>query len=327
MNQTFTDKDKGLPRYYRIGNLTLDVASKSLTRANGELISIAGKNYLLLEALAKASPNNLSVDQIHACVWKNTKVSDDTVRQRIKLLRQAIGVNSADEAYIQVAHGEGYSVKAHPIEEHQSLHKMTYRRLTLVTAAVIIVASILAISFLRQDELVVSVKSFTPTEQEDNLLANGFTEELIDKLIPIEGLTVTQYSAVQPRRTKAVIEGNIHKTEDQLSVSVRIVEAQTGEYLWNKKYEEKLPSDIYDVQANIAAHVALILKVTFDDDIYNEIAQGPTANIDAYYDYVRGLGLENAGKKDQAKLAFQSALLADPGFKLAKEALVKLNKI
>lgn len=85
-------------------------------------------------------------------------------------------------------------------------------------------------------------------------------------------------------------------------------------------------TDIYEIQANIAAHVALILKVNFDDAIYKLIAQGPTNNIDAYYYYIQGLALTNSGKQELAKQAFSAALVADPNFTLAKESLNNMTQ-
>jgi DNA-binding winged helix-turn-helix (wHTH) protein/TolB-like protein len=333
MNQMVSAKGERSCCCYQLGSLRIDLKEKKVYRANGSLVEVAGKNFQMLAVLLLASPETVSIAELHEKVWPDRCVGDDTVRQRVKLLRQALSGNSTHDTLIEVDHGNGYSVNATLLTAapHHS-QKLPQKKLIGKIFAVAVLMSLILLSVFNyieniapDNKLRVYVQPFTALQIDDHLLASGFTGELIDKLVPVSGLTVTGQKGNNDKEINAIIEGSIRQAEGLLHIQVRIVDSTNGNYLWVKQYNERLLTDIYEIQANIAAHVALILQVTFDDEIYELILNGPTSNIDAYYHYLRGRGSLIQNDKVLAIREFENSLKADPEFKLAKLALLKLD--
>lgn len=98
----------------RVGSLVLDSGTRQLTR-DGKKIALPRLSYRLFEALALAAPNVISLDQLAELVWPKRVVSPETITQRVKLLRQAIGDDAREPKYIGLVRGQGYRMLA-PVE-------------------------------------------------------------------------------------------------------------------------------------------------------------------------------------------------------------------
>jgi len=94
-----------------IGDLVLDVGRRSVSR-DGRQIDLPKLSFRLLQVLAEAAPNVLSQDDLAERVWPGRVISPDTLTQRVKLLRQAIGDDARDPRYIGLVRGEGYRLLA-----------------------------------------------------------------------------------------------------------------------------------------------------------------------------------------------------------------------
>jgi DNA-binding winged helix-turn-helix (wHTH) protein/Flp pilus assembly protein TadD len=129
--------------YCRIGDLLLDERTGTLSRG-GETIELPRLSFTLLAALARAAPALLSVQQLVADVWHSHYVSDETVQQRIKLLRQALDDNPRTPRYIATVRGMGYRLVAEVCHEPPPV--LTRRRrwqLSAATAALLAAALVL----------------------------------------------------------------------------------------------------------------------------------------------------------------------------------------
>ncbi len=91
----------------RIGDLVLDVGKRQVSRA-GTALDLPKLSYRLLVALAESAPNVVTGEELVSRVWPGRVVSPETVTQRIKLLRQAIGDDATNPSYIGLVRGEGY---------------------------------------------------------------------------------------------------------------------------------------------------------------------------------------------------------------------------
>ena len=101
------DQDHDTSRRLLIGDLLLDVSTRTLSRS-GKSIELPKLSYRLLLALADAAPAVLTHDAILERVWDGRVVSPETVTQRVKLLRKALGDDASSPSYIGVVRGEGY---------------------------------------------------------------------------------------------------------------------------------------------------------------------------------------------------------------------------
>ena len=162
------------------------------------------------------------------------------------------------------------------------------RKLILTSSGALLFVLVLAVGWFgtqrRAGERAVTEKSiavlpFKPLvpAQRDQILEMGMADTLITKLSSSGEIIVPSFASVRPfegleqdaraagRRlgVHAVLEGNVHKAEGRLRVSVRLIRVDTGASLWSKTFDEKF-TDVFAVQDAIAAKVAeaLALRLT-----------------------------------------------------------------
>jgi TolB-like protein/DNA-binding winged helix-turn-helix (wHTH) protein len=92
---------------YRVADLLIDAGPQRVTRG-GNVIALPKLSYDLLIALVRAAPNLLSIDALMGEVWPKLVVSPETVSQRIKLLRDALGDDPRNPRYVEGLRGRGY---------------------------------------------------------------------------------------------------------------------------------------------------------------------------------------------------------------------------
>lgn len=97
----------------------------------------------MLIALIEAAPEPLSIAALSQSVWGAEHVSDETVAQRIALLRKALGDDPKDPVYIRTVRGSGYAITG-TVErfEYQpaSERRPAERSMRMVAAASVMVA-------------------------------------------------------------------------------------------------------------------------------------------------------------------------------------------
>ncbi|HEX8797619.1 MAG TPA: winged helix-turn-helix domain-containing protein, partial [Terriglobales bacterium] len=99
------------PVRYQIDDLTIELAPRRVRRA-GTVIPLKSLSFDLLVALVRAAPNLLSFDQLSERVWPGLVVTPETIVQRVKLLRSALGDDPHAPRYIEGVRGRGYRMIA-----------------------------------------------------------------------------------------------------------------------------------------------------------------------------------------------------------------------
>jgi TolB-like protein/DNA-binding winged helix-turn-helix (wHTH) protein len=94
------------PRF-RIGDLEVDVATAEVSRGDVK-IPLPKLSFDLLYALINAAPAIVTNEDLLQRVWPGVLVSPESVAQRVKLLRSAIGDDSQQPRYILGVRGRGY---------------------------------------------------------------------------------------------------------------------------------------------------------------------------------------------------------------------------
>jgi len=92
---------------YEFGDLTLDTGRRCVARG-GQPIDLGKLSFLLLAALVQAAPDVLDHDELVRRVWGGRATSPETVTQRVKLLRDALGDDADGPRYIGLVRGHGY---------------------------------------------------------------------------------------------------------------------------------------------------------------------------------------------------------------------------
>lgn len=94
---------------YRIDDLTVDVGAVTVTRRD-ETIVLPGLSFDLLVALARRAPDAVDTPTLIEDVWQGTVVSDETVTQRVALVRRALGDDASRPRYVRSIRGKGYAL-------------------------------------------------------------------------------------------------------------------------------------------------------------------------------------------------------------------------
>ena len=94
---------------YELSDLVIDVARQRVTRAAAE-IALPKLSFDLLLVLIRAAPAVVSNDDLMAQVWPGLVVNPETVSQRVKLLRDALGDDPRAPRYIAGLRRRGYRI-------------------------------------------------------------------------------------------------------------------------------------------------------------------------------------------------------------------------
>jgi TolB-like protein/DNA-binding winged helix-turn-helix (wHTH) protein/Flp pilus assembly protein TadD len=105
---------------YQVDDLIVDLGQQRVTRAGIE-IPLPHLSFDLLLTLARAAPDLVSFDELNKRVWPGLVITPETISQRVKLVRDALGDDSHAPRYIGGVRGRGYRMVA-------SVRPLTNRR-------------------------------------------------------------------------------------------------------------------------------------------------------------------------------------------------------
>jgi DNA-binding winged helix-turn-helix (wHTH) protein len=115
-----SDKQTPSASRWRVSDLVLDTRRQRVWRDSSE-IPLPKMTYDLLFALVRHHPTAISDDDLIRIVWPGVVVSQETLSQRVKLLRAALGDDSRNPRYVARLRGRAYhlvgQVGALPDEE------------------------------------------------------------------------------------------------------------------------------------------------------------------------------------------------------------------
>jgi DNA-binding winged helix-turn-helix (wHTH) protein/TolB-like protein/Tfp pilus assembly protein PilF len=101
----------GNSQRYQLLDLELDVGRQTVSRG-GIAQHVPKLSFDLLLALTRAAPNMMSVQELMEQVWPRQVVGVETVTQRVKLLRKALGDSASQPRYVVGERRRGYRILA-----------------------------------------------------------------------------------------------------------------------------------------------------------------------------------------------------------------------
>ena len=107
------------PTRYRIDDLMLEPGTRRVLR-DDDPVELPKLSFDLLLALARAAPNVVEVDKLIETVWRDVVVSDETLTQRVKMLRDALAVGGDKQHYVETVRGVSYRLKPSVVEVDDS---------------------------------------------------------------------------------------------------------------------------------------------------------------------------------------------------------------
>ncbi|MDQ2946765.1 MAG: tetratricopeptide repeat protein, partial [Acidobacteriota bacterium] len=210
---------------------------------------------------------------------------------------------------------------------------------SLVLALLIAAALVAAIWFGRAgksvapavDQPSIAVLPFLDISADKNqeYFSDGLSEELLNGLAKTPGLRVAgRMSSFQFKgkvgnlpaigkklHVETILQGSVRKQGNRARVSVQLIKAADGFYLWSETYDREM-NDIFAVQEEIARAVTEALKVR----LLGSKKTAPFAkstNAEAYNAYLQGrYFLLRSNRENLAKAVgyFEQAIKLDPGY-------------
>ncbi len=159
---------------YRWLDLRIDTARQTVER-DGVALDVGGLSFQLLAFLLAQGDRVVGFDELIASVWAPAVVNEETVTQRVKLLRQAIGDDGRAPRYIRSVRGRGYQLCVAPQPDEVPSTRDPRRTVWLAAAALLLVGAFGAVIAWRtrpappaQDSLVARATYYASIGQRDN---------------------------------------------------------------------------------------------------------------------------------------------------------------
>lgn len=319
-----------MPPTYRFADLTLHTERYSVER-DGVRIDLPKLSYEFLLALVRAAPNLLTHEDIVEKVWAGRVVSPETITQRIKLLRDALGDDASRPRYIGGIRGRGYRLipeVVRPPLERASINR-TRRRIWV--AGTVSLAAVLSFWALRDYLGSTRAPQRTPSiailpfenfsaDPEDAYFAAGIHNELLARLARISNLKVISRTSVleyegRPRNLRdignalgvtTILEGSVQRIGDTVRINMQLIDAATDAHLWADTYERKLTAEnLFSIQTDIATSIVVTLQAVLLPDDAAQLNEIPTKSIRAYDFYLSGNDYFGRAGSEGVELAVQ----------------------
>jgi len=130
---------------YVLKDLSIDFTNRSVRR--GEVVlKLPDLSFDVLKKLIESAPEPVNLASHSNVIWRNDYVSDETIAQRIRLLRKALGDDPKEPIYIRTVRGLGYALTETPkfvseeVEKPSSAFRFKPRSLLFVSASVAVLA-------------------------------------------------------------------------------------------------------------------------------------------------------------------------------------------
>jgi len=171
--------------------------------------------------------------------------------------------------------------------------------------------------------------------------ATGIQDEILARLSQIADLKVISKTSTQQYKSAPanlreiakqlgvahILEGSVQKANDQVRVTVQLINASNDAHLWASTYDRKL-TDIFGVESEIAKSIAESLRAKLTGNEEQALALKPTNNPEAYDAYLRGLAAEgqfSVYAMEKAVGFYEEAVQLDPAFALAWSRLSRAD--
>jgi TolB-like protein/DNA-binding winged helix-turn-helix (wHTH) protein/Flp pilus assembly protein TadD len=280
--------DSRLGRGFTLGDLRVDPEA-------GEVAGPAGREHLdpkvmgVLVVLAEHAGHVVSREDLQARLWPNLVVTGDALSRCLYELRRQLSAASGGEdarVIVETLPKRGYRLNAEiePIEPPAAAagtgtrwkRRVGWALVAVVAAAGAILAAridaprpVTSIAVLPFDDMSES--------QDQAYLADGFAEEILDKLNQSTNLRVIARTssfalrgkdmdvAAVARKLKVthVLEGSVRKSGDMVRVTAQLIATADSSHLWSSTFERRL-GDLFAIQDEIATAVASALRATLD---------------------------------------------------------------
>ncbi len=180
-------------------------------------------------------------------------------------------------------------------------------------------------------------------DKESDYFCDGLTEELIVNLSKIKDIRVVPRSKAMQYKgttkevkmigrelgTRYVLSGNVRKFQDNLRISVELIDIEIDEQLWAETYKGKL-ADVFDIQEQVSKQIVdtMLVKISPTEKVV--LTKRSTLSTEAFDCYLRARKFLYQYSKNSVQFAmqlFQKAIELEPRYADAYAGLGEANAI
>jgi TolB-like protein/Flp pilus assembly protein TadD len=174
-------------------------------------------------------------------------------------------------------------------------------------------------------------------DPENDFFADGITEDVIAQLSKIHTLKVISHSSVMRFRKReqtfheiggalgatTVLDGSVRRAGDRVRIVAQLVALDPERLIWSESFD-RMMTDIFEIQSEVALHIASALRAELTPDERKRVLSRPTLELRAYTLFLKGRQHYIRFTSDsivQAIDYFERAIATDPNFALAHATL------
>jgi serine/threonine protein kinase len=180
--------------------------------------------------------------------------------------------------------------------------------------------------------IVLPFENISP-DQDTDYFGEGLAEELIVNLTRLKEIRVIpRTTAIKYKNTTKdakligkeveagyVMTGSVRKFQENLRISVQLIDALNNTQLWAETYKGKL-ADVFDIQENVSKQIVEALKIELTPAQKKVLEKKKTVNAEAFDLCLRAKGFMYKMTKNDVNIAielFQKAIEIDPDYAAA----------
>jgi TolB-like protein len=309
----------------KFSHFSVDLARGCLRKGQNE-VSLRPKTFEVLIHLASNAGKLVRKEELADVVWPNVTVSDASLVQCIRELRQKLGDD--EHHLIKTVSRRGYLLDV-PTSTSDIASGQDPE------AAKTTAAEFPSSALPLPDRPSIAVLPFTNLsgELEQEYFADGIVEDIITALsrmrwlfviarnssFTYKGRTVDAKQVGRELGVRYLLEGSVRKSVNRVRIAGQLIDASTGTHLWADRFDGAL-DDIFDLQDRVTESVVGAIEPKLHQAEIERAMRKPTASLDAYDTYLRGLArIRNRSNEanDEALALWRTALALDPEFALA----------
>ena len=280
--------DQILDRVLKFDRFELDL-KRGYLRMDGHDIELPPKRFEVLRHLAENAGRLVSKEELYEAVWPKVTVTDDSLVQCIRELRQKLG------------------------DDGHSLIKTVPRRGYLLDA--VVTPTTRARGPAREEsEMALPTGPSLAVLPFDNMsgdpnhdyFADGMTDEIITALSQCASLfVIARNSSFIYKGKRAdvrqigrelgvryLLEGSVQRFGNRLRVTAQLVDTTSGVHIWADRFDGDA-GEIFELQDRITASVAAAVEPKLQTAEIERLKHKPVSNLDAYDLMLRALSLEH----------------------------------
>jgi adenylate cyclase len=328
---------------YSLGDLRIDTGRQFVSRAAVQ-IPLPKLSYDLLLALVRSAPNVVSLDELMRLVWPGIVVSPETVSQRVKLLRDALGDDPRVPRYIAGLRGRGYQIVAAVGEMAETAAAQQEASDTVErgsSPARLPDAPTPAASAASPARVTICVLPFTNLsgDPEQNYFSDGITADIITELsrwrllavrsrsasFRYRGLAVDMKQVARELDVRFILEGSVRRMGSRIRISAQLIDDETGSHMWAEKFDREM-QDLFVVQDQVVQTIVSTLVGRVHVSDAERARRKPAASLEAYECVLKGNALrwESPDGRAEATRLFEKAIAIDPGYGHAHALLASI---